>query len=75
VVSIKPFGLIVQLAGLGVTGTVASESLEGGPFRVEGGHAFVGEGGQRWVVGDPLEVELVGVDEELGRIELAPKKR
>ena len=73
VVAIKPFGLIVQLAGLGVTGSVPVESLPGGPFRIEEGHALVGEGGQRWVVGDPMELALVAVDEELGRIELAPR--
>ena len=74
VIAVKPFGLVVQLAGLGVTGTVASETLAGGPFQVDRDRqALVGAGGVRWSVGDPLELELVAADEALGRIELAPR--
>ncbi|MEI7895017.1 MAG: RNB domain-containing ribonuclease, partial [Myxococcales bacterium] len=35
IVAIKPFGAVVQLAGTGVTGTVAVEALVGGPFRLD----------------------------------------
>ncbi|MFN7955006.1 MAG: RNB domain-containing ribonuclease [bacterium] len=54
VVSIKSFGVVVQLEGMGITGTIASESLP------KGGVAL----------GTPLDVTLVRVDEELGRIDL-----
>ena len=75
VIAVKPFGLVVQLAGLGVTGTVATDALSGGPFRVDGkAQALVGAGGVRWSVGDPMELELTGADEALGRIELAPRR-
>jgi ribonuclease R len=70
VVSVKPFGLVVQLEGTGATGTVAMEALPGGPYRVEGGgYAAVSEGG-RFVMGQPLEVIIAGTNEELGRVDL-----
>ncbi|HEY3446067.1 MAG TPA: RNB domain-containing ribonuclease [Myxococcales bacterium] len=71
VVGVKPFGLIVQLQGTGVTGTVAMEALPGGPFKVDAsGFAAVAEGGKRFSVGDPLEVVVSAANEELGRVEL-----
>ncbi len=71
VVSVKPFGLVVQLKGTGATGTVAMDALPGGPYRVEGGgYAAVGEQ-RRYVVGEPLEVVIAGTNEELGRVDLA----
>ncbi len=54
VVSLKSFGAVVQLEGLGITGTIANESLP------RDGVAL----------GTPLDVTLVRVDEELGRIDL-----
>ncbi len=54
VVAIKPFGLVVQLRGAGVTGSVPAESL---PDR-------------RFMVGEELEVIVEGTDEALGRIDL-----
>ncbi len=72
VVAVKPFGLVVQLKGTGATGTVAMEALPGGPYRVEaGGYAAAGEA-RRYVVGEPIEVEIAGSNEELGRVDLAP---
>lgn len=68
IVGVKPFGLIVQLLGTGVTGTVAMETLPGGPYKVE---AFAAASAQRrFSVGDPLEVVVSGTNEELGRVEL-----
>ena len=70
VVSVKPFGLVVQLMGTGATGTVAMDALPDGPYRVEGGgYAAVGEK-RRYVVGEPLTVVIAGANEELGRVEL-----
>jgi ribonuclease R len=71
VVSVKPFGLVVQLKGTGATGTVAMEALPEGPYRVEaGGYAAASEK-RRYVVGEPVEVEIAGTNEELGRVELS----
>lgn len=54
VVAKKPFGLVVQLFGAGVTGTVATDALPEGSFEI----------------GQEVEVEVVGTDERLGRIDL-----
>jgi ribonuclease R len=71
IVAVKPFGLVVQLKGTGATGTVAMDALPEGPYRVEaGGHAAASET-RRYVVGEPLEVEIAGANEELGRVDLA----
>jgi ribonuclease R len=71
VVSVKPFGLVVQLEGTGATGTLAMDALPGGPYRVENGdYAAVSES-RRFVLGAPLEVVIAGANEELGRVELA----
>ncbi len=71
VVGVKPFGLIVQLQGTGVTGTVAMESLPGGPYEAGSqGFAAVSAGGRRFAVGDPVEVVVSAANEELGRVEL-----
>jgi len=70
IVSVKPFGLVVQLKGTGATGTVAMEALPDGPYRVEaGGYAAVSET-RRFVVGEPIDVRIAGTNEELGRVEL-----
>jgi ribonuclease R len=69
VVGVKPFGLIVQLAGLGVSGTVAARDLPGGPYRVSATETLVGAE-RTFVVGEALAVEVAGTDEALGRLEL-----
>lgn len=72
VTSIKPFGLVVQLEGMGITGTIAQDILPGGPFRpgvVE--YELEGQGGTVYRVGDTLDVKVIGANVELGRIELA----
>jgi len=72
IASVKPFGLVVQMIGTGTTGTVALDALPEGPYRVEpGGHA-VASASRRYGVGDPIEVEIAGTNEELGRVELSP---
>ena len=73
VIAVKPFGLVVQLEGTAVTGTVATELLEGGPFRRDVvTQALVGAD-HSWGVGDPIEVTVTGTHEDLGRIDLAPR--
>jgi ribonuclease R len=70
VVSIKPFGLIVQLEDTGVTATVATEQLPDGPYKLSA-DAFAFESKhRRFIIGQPLNVVVRGADEVLGRIEL-----
>jgi ribonuclease R len=79
VVSVKPFGLVVQLKGTGATGTVAMDALPEGPYRIEpGGYAVSNAGAhtdasvvvRRFVVGEPIDVRIAGTNEELGRVDL-----
>lgn len=70
IVSIKPFGLVVQMTGTGITGTVALDALPDGPNRVDpSGYAVVGPQ-RRYSIGDALVLEVTGANEELGRIDL-----
>lgn len=69
VVAVQSFGLIAQLADVGVSGTVQTEGLPGGPYHVEHRLALVSDE-RRFSVGDRLDVIVKGVSEELGRIEL-----
>jgi ribonuclease R len=72
VVSIKPFGLIVQIAGTGATGTIALDALPGGPYQVDlGVQAVVGEK-RRYSIGDPIRAVIASTSEELGRVDLVP---
>jgi len=71
IVSIKPFGLVVQLEGSGVTGTIATEALPGGPFTIERAKTELAGATRRYAIGEPLEVVVAGANEALGRIELA----
>ena len=57
VVGVKPFGLVVQLEGLGVTGVLATEDLPDGPYRLEEARQTLVGKGTSYVVGDPLAVE------------------
>jgi len=71
VIMIKPFGLVLQMTGTGSTGTIASDLLPDGPYEYQPDvQAWVSEH-QSFAVGDSLEVEIISVNEELGRIDLA----
>lgn len=73
VVMVQPFGLIVQLEGTAVTGTVGTDALPGGPWALDHArHALVGES-TTWSIGDPIDVEIVATNEDLGRIELVQR--
>lgn len=73
VIAVKPFGLVVQLVGTAVTGTIATELLPGGPFRRDGvRQALVGPE-HSYAIGDPIDVVITGTNEDLGRIDLAPR--
>lgn len=69
VIAVKPFGLIVQLAGTGVTGVVPTDRLPGSWSHQ--GHQLVGDG-DTWAIGDPMEVVVDQVDTDRGRIDLRP---
>lgn len=70
VVAIKPFGLVLQMIGTGATGTIASEALPDGPYRVERhGQQLMGAR-HSYAVGDYLEARVVSTNEDLGRIDL-----
>lgn len=70
IVALKPFGLVVQIAGTGATGSIAIDALPGGPFRNDvGAQALIGYG-HRFAVGDRVHATVASVNEELGRIDL-----
>ncbi len=72
IVSVKPFGLVVQMTGTGATGTIATDALPDGPYRVDLlGQSLIGEK-RRYSVGDPVRAVISATNEELGRVDLAP---
>ena len=75
VVAAKPFGLVVQLSGMGISGPIASEALPGGPWRFEAATQSFAAGRRRYEIGQPLSVVVTATDEALGRIEFEPVKR
>jgi len=76
VVAVKPFGLIVQLAGTGVSGSVQADNLPGENLTLDSSRlSLVGTDGTRYTVGESLEVEVASANEELGRIDLLPLRR
>ncbi|MEZ4441191.1 MAG: RNB domain-containing ribonuclease [Polyangiaceae bacterium] len=70
VVSIKPFGLVVQLEDTGITATLALEDLPGGPHEMSPDGFSLGDDERRFVIGEQLHVQVQAVNETLGRIEL-----
>lgn len=70
VIAVKPFGLVVQLEGTGVTGTVATEVLPDGPYDADLARERLISGTRSFSVGDTLRVRIAAANEELGRIEL-----
>ena len=72
IVAIKAFGLVVDLPGTGMAGTVAMDDLPGGPFRVDKARQRLVGPKRAFPIGASLNVQVVGADEELGRIELSP---
>lgn len=72
IVSIKPFGLVVQMAESGATGTIAIDALPDGPYRVDlAAQALVGPV-RRYGVGEPIRAAIAATNEELGRVDLVP---
>ncbi|MRG91370.1 ribonuclease R family protein [Polyangium spumosum] len=74
VVAIKPFGLLVQIAGTGAMGSITTDALPGGPLRTDpAAQALIGAG-VRYAVGDRITATVAAVHEELGRIDLVPSR-
>ncbi|XXY54000.1 RNB domain-containing ribonuclease [Sorangium sp. So ce269] len=70
IVGIKPFGLVVQMAESGATGTIALEALPGGPYRLDvTAQALIGAD-RRYGVGEPIRAAIASTNEELGRVDL-----
>ncbi|MGK3968940.1 ribonuclease R family protein [Sorangium sp. So ce118] len=70
IVGIKPFGLVVQMAESGATGTIALEALPGGPYRLDvAAQALIGAD-RRYGVGEPIRAAIASTNEELGRVDL-----
>ena len=76
VTAVKPFGLVVQLLGTGVSGTVSLEALEGSTSspstraRVDVLGQQLHTSTRSYTPGDRIDVLVARTDEELGRIEL-----
>ncbi|MEY4578765.1 MAG: hypothetical protein RL701_3468 [Pseudomonadota bacterium] len=72
IVRIRPFGLLVQLAETGVSGTIASEALGVGPFHFDRTSQLLRGPSRSYMVGEAIVVRIAGASEELGRIDLVP---
>ncbi len=69
VVAVKSFGLVVAMHGTGVSGSVAQDSLPGGPYQIDlHQQRMVAE--RTFTLGTPVDVEIKGAQEALGRIDL-----
>lgn len=72
IVAVKTFGLVIQLLGTGVVGTLASEDLPGGPWKVDRSRQRLIGPQRSYGLGEEIAVEIASTDEALGRIELKP---
>ena len=74
IVSAQSFGLVVQLRGTGVAGTVSADSLPNGPWKLDALTATwtsAGTSADRSLsVGQHVDVVVTGTNEDMGRIEL-----
>ena len=69
VTRVRPFGLLVQLHGSLLEGTIPTESLPQGPYRlVEATREMVGPS-RSFAIGLPVKVKVARVDEMQGRVE------
>ncbi|HVY47888.1 MAG TPA: RNB domain-containing ribonuclease, partial [Minicystis sp.] len=72
VVSVQPFGLVVQIEGTGATGTVALDALGEGPHAVDLAAQEVRSPARTWAVGEPFQAKIAATNEDLGRVDLVP---
>ncbi len=72
IVSIKPFGLVVQMLESGATGTIALEALPDGPYRLDAAAQALIGATRRYGIGEPIRAAIASTNEELGRVDLVP---
>lgn len=68
---IRPFGLIVQLDGLGAEGTIPLEALPKGPYQTDPRETSLVGKKRSFTLGMALRVRIAAADPVAGRIELA----
>jgi ribonuclease R len=66
----RPFGLIAQLDKLPAEGLIPTESLPGGPFRLDPRETALIGRNHEYELGMPVEVTVTATDPDLGRVEL-----
>jgi ribonuclease R len=69
VIAVKSFGLVIQLLGTGVTGTIATDTLTDGPWTHDPSTQTLACDQRRYQIGQALSVCVTAADETLGRIE------
>ncbi|HEY4116437.1 MAG TPA: RNB domain-containing ribonuclease, partial [Byssovorax sp.] len=72
IVSVQPFGLVVQIDGTGATGTVAIDALPGAPHRIDLARQEIVGGAATYAVGQPFAAKISATNEDLGRVDLVP---
>lgn len=70
IVAVKPFGLVVRLDDLGVTGTVATEALGDGRWELDKATYSLVSKKRRYMIGEAVQVRVASTDEDLGRLDL-----
>ncbi len=70
VISVRPFGVVVQLEGAGVAGTIALDELPGGRFELDQANEVVMFGARRLTIGMSVVVRVRDAREAEGRIDL-----
>ena len=70
IIAVKPSRLVVQLMGLGVTGTVSMRDISGGPFRFDPARETYVSDTKQFVVGASINVIVEETDEILGQVVL-----
>jgi ribonuclease R len=72
IVAVKPFGLVIQILGTGLSGTMALDTMPDAPHKIDLVQQSVVGTHHTWRVGDRLHVRVAGANESMGRIDLVP---
>ena len=70
VTSVRPFGLLAQLDGSLIEGSVPWDAIPGGPYEIDAGEAHARSASRTFAIGGALRVKVVATDPALGRITL-----
>ncbi len=68
---VRPFGLVAQLDGSLIEGTLPLDALPDGPFTVDGREGAAVSPTKRWEVGMRVEVRVLSADASSGRVTFA----